>query len=144
MSRVSSQQHEGGADLLKPNFQQFWILDVMISVLISKELILNLKVSHINSKKKKKRIKTTKKPQTENIKVGFIAWVWLILHSSLLSQNCWDWKGLWTSCNSSPLLRAGPTSPGFHGPCLTNLGFLHYLPKCFLLSTFLCKFSTAS
>lgn len=54
ISPASSQQHKGGAYLLKSSFQQFWILYVIISVLISKELILDLTVCHINSKKKKK------------------------------------------------------------------------------------------
>lgn len=70
ISTVSSQQHKGGAYLLKPSFQQFWILYVIISVLISKELVLDLSVCHINSKKKKKN------PQI--IKLGFIGWVQLI------------------------------------------------------------------
>lgn len=47
-----SQQHKSGGYVLKPSFQQFGILDVIVSVLISKELILVLSVSQITHKKK--------------------------------------------------------------------------------------------
>lgn len=73
----------------------------------------------------------TPKKNPQIIKLGLIAWVWLILHSSLLSWNSWDWEGLWTSCSSSPLLRAGPTSPGFPGPCLIKFWICPVSPQMF-------------
>lgn len=138
ISTVSSQQHKGGAYLLKPSFQQFWILYVIISVLISKELVLDLSVCHINSKKKKK----SPNHQTWLYRMSSINF-----HSSLLSQNSWDGKGLWTSCSSSPLLRAGLTSPGFPGPCLIKFWISPVSPQMFpckyiSLHTSYCKLGT--